>query len=283
MYKNNFVAVVKCNGEVLREKQKENVFLPFSSEYSIFLKNLENRRASVKIFIDGQNIFGEHGSYILGAHQECEIERFVGENLNSGNRFKFIKKTAEISQYRGDRIDDGLICVEFVFEKQIVHEQRIIHNTYVYPNPPYYHFPTYPFSPYCLSSTVSNKSLWDNEPMSVYNSNVSKEINMGSTFNASSIVNSNAEAYRDIEPISEEGITVKGSISNQRFTEVSIGELEEASHTFTLRLKGYVSAFKSEVKKPITTHEKLICSSCGLASGTDASFCKKCGTCLISY
>ncbi len=45
-YKENFVLVVKCKGEILRERDGI-VTLPFGSEYSILMKNLDHRRALV--------------------------------------------------------------------------------------------------------------------------------------------------------------------------------------------------------------------------------------------
>jgi hypothetical protein len=62
MYRNNFVLAIKdSNGNTLRENSSGNVFLPFDSEYKIFLKNNALTRALVA---DG--------------------------NLNSGRKFKFV-------------------------------------------------------------------------------------------------------------------------------------------------------------------------------------------------
>ena len=55
-YQDNFAAVIKCDGIILREQDK-TVKLPFDSEYSILLKNLDSRRALVRIEIDGDNAF----------------------------------------------------------------------------------------------------------------------------------------------------------------------------------------------------------------------------------
>lgn len=298
MHKSNFVAVIKCNGEVLRERDRDSVLLPFGSEYSIRLKNLEKRRASVRIFIDGRNIFGENGSYILDGRTEREIERFVGDNLNSGNRFKFIKKTSEISQYRGDRVDDGLVCVEFTFEKQCAVQEYVSHNTYIHADPPlcdrrcwkcrrHYCPVSFPWTPWY---TTSCSSLGWN---SVTNMNDAKEAVFSASaldsgpvaYNMSSNVASSGYAQTvSNSPVSSptpnEGITVKGSVSDQKFSHAFIGELESVSHTITLQLKGYWPK-KVEVKKPVTTHEKLVCPTCGLSSGTDATYCKRCGTYLI--
>jgi hypothetical protein len=38
--------------------------------------------------------------------------------MNSGNRFKFIERTAQIEDYRGIKAEDGLLRVEYAFEKE---------------------------------------------------------------------------------------------------------------------------------------------------------------------
>jgi hypothetical protein len=58
MYKDMLVAAIKVNDKVLRE-QAEEVHLPFGSEYSIFLKNLNTRDVCVKIEIDGKPAVGD--------------------------------------------------------------------------------------------------------------------------------------------------------------------------------------------------------------------------------
>jgi ribosomal protein L40E len=275
MHKNNFVVALKCNRQILREREN-GVYLPFNSEFSILLKNLETRKASVKIFIDGQNIFGNNSTYILDGGHEREIERFA-ENLSSGNRFKFIRKTSEIAEYRGDKIDDGLIRVEFTFEKQRnCIEYYTICNTYYYPSyyPPYY--PPYPKP----KRVAPSRYTWTDETVSLSSSS-----GIGSAYNINStqvrdIQASNFQSSNGVVPNVDEGITTKGSISNQKFIEACIGELEEVSHTITLQLRGFIGTME-EVEKPITTGNKLICTMCGLASNSDATYCKRCGTYLI--
>ena len=53
VYNEKLVASVKCNGKVLRE-DKDTVYLPFGSEYSILLKNMnitKKRYNSTLLFI----------------------------------------------------------------------------------------------------------------------------------------------------------------------------------------------------------------------------------------
>ena len=113
-YADKFVVEVKQNGKILRIKNGA-VYLPFGSEYSIFLKNLNSKRASVNISIDGEDVL-DNNSLVLDANSSTELEGFLRGNT-AKNRFRFINKTKEISEHRGDRADDGLLRVEFAFEK----------------------------------------------------------------------------------------------------------------------------------------------------------------------
>jgi len=114
MYKNNFVVAIKCNDKILRE-QDGKVVLPFGSEYSILMKNLNSERAVVSVYVDGEDATGCR-RIVVNSNSETELEGFK-KNSEVRNKFKFIKKTEKISKHRGDRIDDGLIRVEFTFEK----------------------------------------------------------------------------------------------------------------------------------------------------------------------
>ena len=88
MYHNKLAAAIKSNGKVLREF-KDTVYIPFASEYSILVKNLESKRAIVHIYIDGDRVTGS--GLVLKAGQEVDLERFIKNgNLSEGNRFKFI-------------------------------------------------------------------------------------------------------------------------------------------------------------------------------------------------
>ncbi len=114
MYNSGLVAVIKSNGKILRE-DKDICFLPFNSEYSLLIKNLETRTALIKISIDGQDVL-DGTSLVLLPNTQINLEGFLKGN-QATNKFKFINKTKEISDYRGDRIDDGIIRIEYWFEK----------------------------------------------------------------------------------------------------------------------------------------------------------------------
>lgn len=116
MYKENFVAVIRCNGDILRERN-DIVYLPFGSQYSILLKNMSGRKALVNVEVDGEDVLGGSG-LIMNANSSEEIKGFM-RNMHKTNRFKFINKTKEIQQYRGDRVDDGIVRVSYRFTKPV--------------------------------------------------------------------------------------------------------------------------------------------------------------------
>src|SRR5579863_1787511 len=111
-YKKSFVAAIKVNGQILRESS-DRVELPFGSEYSVLLKNLDSVRMQARITIDGTDATGW---LVIEPGRDIDVERFV-KDLNKGNRFKFIERTERIEQHRGIKVEDGLVRVEFRREK----------------------------------------------------------------------------------------------------------------------------------------------------------------------
>ena len=111
MYESKLAAAIKVNGKVLREF-KDTVHIPFGSEYTILLKNLNTTRAVVNVFIDGDDTVP--GGLVIDPGREIDLERWVKNgNLTEGNRFKFIERTAAVEQHRGVKLEDGLVRVEF--------------------------------------------------------------------------------------------------------------------------------------------------------------------------
>lgn len=270
-HRNNFVASIKAHGKILREIDNQ-VILPFQTEYSILLKNLDSRKASVTISIDGQDVlYGK--SLILNPDTSIEIERFV-DNVIQGNKFKFIKKTQEISEHRGDKIDDGLVRVAYRFERY-KQEFPLYQLPYHY-FPPYIHnypsYPIYPWVTYCNSGGSGG------------NPNIGQAVGgdikgFVSSNNTTLTVSNSGGAMNCSAPLSskvEDGITVQGSKSEQQFNYGYIGELEESSHVIVIGLKG-----SDKIDSPITVKTKFQCPTCGKSSKD--KFCGNCGTSLEIY
>jgi hypothetical protein len=110
MYSGHTVVAIKVGGAVLRE-HGDTVALPFGSEYSILIRNLNSVRMQAQVWVDGQD--ATDGRVIIGSNSALSLERFIKHgHLDAGNRFKFIERTADVEAHRGIGADDGLIRVE---------------------------------------------------------------------------------------------------------------------------------------------------------------------------
>ena len=244
MYKNNLVVTIKHNNKILREHGSE-VRLPFGSEYSIFIKNLESRKVSINVSIDGEDVL-DNKSILIEPNSSMELDGFM-DGMSAKNRFRFIKKTKQISDYRGDRIDDGLVRVEFAYEK--------ISSWFGSTRYPFYSYNTY-------------YSDWDG----AYGSARYCSSDAGFTGRIDSDVLLSANMLPEIE----DGITVKGEEIDQKFIHGCIGELED-SQVMVIHLCGE-KVNGTVVSKPITVKTRIRCKTCGVLSKSSAKFCSNCGT-----
>ncbi len=124
MYNSKLVASLKANGKILREF-KDTVYIPFGSEYSILIKNLNTVRAIVNVYIDGENAVP--GGLVVSPGQEIDLERSIKNgNMTEGNKFKFIERTGNIEQHRGVKLEDGIVRIEYQFEKVYQRQDGIV-------------------------------------------------------------------------------------------------------------------------------------------------------------
>jgi len=269
-FKKNFVVVVKHNNKVLRERNGYCT-LPFGAEYSLMLKNLESRKAVVKISVDGDDVL-DGNSLVIEANSSTELKGFM-KGTSAKNKFKFIKKTSEIAEYRGDRVDDGIIRVEFKFEKE--KKQKKEDNWYIYP--------TYTICPCCgccpcICPPRKDQSWWR------WRASRTDDVTFCSNLKSSndsvnSFVPDVSSSLFNSTPLSDEGITVKGSKTNQNFTYSYTDTLEEQSSVIVIRLRG-VRDNGAVVEKPLTVKSKSTCPTCGKKNRSRNIFCWNCGTCL---
>ena len=260
MYNNKLAVALKSAKKVLREFG-ETVYVPFGSEYSVLVKNLNSVRALVKIEIDGVDV-GDGTRFVVNANDDVELERFINNsNLKEGNRFKFIERTDNIEKHRGVGIEDGLIRIEFNFEKipDPVFDLWKYHdnNSYKKGGP-------YP-SDGVLGSGISGPGVLRNQ--AVYTASV-----QCSTNDLDCTVAGSAE-------VNDAGITVPGSISDQEFRSVSHFPTESETHVVVLQMLGQTEDNKPVVK-PVTVKAKPKCSTCGRTNKATAKFCTECGTSL---
>ena len=258
VFKNNLVAVIKHKGKILRE-DKVFVKLPFGGEYSILIKNLFSRKALVSVYIDGQDVL-KGRKLIINPNSEIELERFLEDDLNNCRKFLFIQKTEKIQEHRGDRIDDGVVRIEYQFESQIPNWNWYYPSwTYTY-HPPYY--TTYPSWGYYGGGTSSGVTYGS--------ATASSNIYSTQTFNVSNSVAPHI-------PQTDEGITVRGSESVQSFNQGYIGLVDSEKYVITLQLKGYKDSGEM-VKESITVKSKKVCSTCGTKNESVSKYCRECGT-----
>lgn len=277
MYKERFIAVIKHNGKVLRERN-DVVSLPFGSEYSLQLKNLESRKAVVNVSVDSEDVLDGH-SLIVQPNSTLELKGFM-DGMSAKNRFKFIKKTKEIADHRGDRLDDGIVRVEFRFEKKKV--TKIVEEIKVYTTYPHVHWDyrcpwcgNWPCS--CFKWTSSRTHCFFNDSDS--SGGFSCDSNTKGLSSDVQCYNMSFTTGDLGAPLDDEGITVKGSKIKQDFVYGSTRELEEEASVIILRLRGTTQK-GTVVKKPVTVRTKLTCPTCGRKSKSTKAFCGNCGTCL---
>lgn len=253
MYKNNFVVVIKSRGKILREKDS-CVMLPFGAEYSILLKNLDSKRAVASVCIDGDEVL-DNCRVIVPENSSVELKgKMKGNKVK--HRFKFIEKTNQISKYRGDRPDDGLVRVEYWFEQD---------------------FDPTPWVLPLVSYTYTDKCKWTGN-----NSNTTNGSNIlySSTNGAVSDVRCNyTNSIHTSNNITSgnDGITVQGSKTNQGFVAGTTWALEVNSNVIVIQLRGY-SKKGVQVEKAVTVKTRFRCPTCGRKSKSSAKWCSNCGT-----
>ncbi len=257
-YKEAFVAVVKCGGRILRE-DGDKVLLPFGADYELMLKNMHARRAVVSVSVDGQDVLSGR-QIVVNPNSETTLQGIMDASGHVQSMFRFIQKTKEISEHRGDRIDDGMIRIKFQFEEapqQFPWDEPLMRRIPIGGDA----------SPFGSSRgfgspmkglTVNNVTYGQNAE-----SNVTLDW-MGS------------EPERSDVPRSDEGITVAGADTHQRFQSTYVGALESESHVIILQLKG--SSGGTVVQKPVTVKTKITCPSCGRKLKATTKFCPNCGT-----
>lgn len=269
---NKVVACLKVDGKVLRE-DGNTVTLPFGSEYSVLIKNLNPVRIKVRVSVDGTDAT-EGVWLIVNPNDDLELERFIRDrNLQAGNRFKFIERTSDIEEFRGIKADDGLIRIEYQVEKRHIEVDEIIHHTkhiYDYDVP---HYPRYP-NPRWESHTLGGNRLKS-----------SRSLHPSAASGSARLMKS-AERFSGFDAVESEsvncsadlGITVPGSESNQKFSWTT-GFETGPSEVIVLQLRGAIADKKAV--KAVTVEMKPKCVTCGKVNKGADKFCSKCGTALI--
>ena len=305
MYNSKLAVAIKHNGKILRET-KDLVKLPYGSEFSVLVKNLNSKRVKFTLHIDGTDVLsGEQ--IIVRPNSDVEVKRFIRNgNMDEGNAFKFIERTKSIEDGpRGIKVDDGIVRVEFWFEQ----DQPEIKVNDIYWNKHHYRdYYTQPYwstnygsgmstqivgqynsaGPYTASTVCgasgSAGTFGDSQYMNTSCASALRgTINQVSASNATFSNTTATSASVDSHPGSlcadnEIGITVPGSKVEQKFTPVYGFKSEVNSHVIVLRLVGIVG--EVEVVAPITVEFKPQCVTCGRRNKANSKYCTDCGTAL---
>jgi hypothetical protein len=273
---NKVVAVVKVDGKVLRE-DKGVVTLPFGSEYSVFVKNLNPTRIKVKVSVDGTD--ATEGTWlVVDPNSDVDLERFIRNgNMNKGNRFKFIERTAEVEEHRGIGAEDGLIRIEYQVEivkpKPIVVEEHHHHHHHDHYDYPWYDGRPWRKPPYTLGglrSQVKSAASRSMAPRGAESDALGETLSFSETAFTSAAMDTALTG-------SDAGITVPGSESNQKFHWVA-GFETGPSEVIVLQLRGQVAG--KVATKAVTVDTKLTCITCGKSQKSTEKFCGQCGTAL---
>lgn len=258
MFSKNLVMAVKVGGKVLREFDG-TVALPFGSEYTILLKNLSTQRASVKVSIDGQDAT-DGVSLIINAGESLELKRFVKNgNLNAGNAFKFIEKTAQIEAYRGNKAEDGLLTVTYEFE-----------NVYASFNDPYKGL-VEKLGGSSWSTTTTQTSLNYDGKLIRGSSSSAQQYASNCIMKMSATASAKNSTLQNTA-----GITAPGSIVEQEFQTVYGFRGDGYKHTMTMKMIGSVKG-REPVKEAVVVKKLQRCLMCGTNTKQTAKFCHNCG------
>lgn len=266
MHSNNLVLAIKAKNKPLREFDG-TVYLPFGTEYSILLKNLDFRRVRIQILIDGQDVL-DGTKLVIDGRSDAELKRFiVNGNLQQGNSFKFIEKTEKISKHRGDRLEDGLVTIYYEFEQPI--SSMVVHPL----------IETTPIEPYrkWIPPYPLYNPTWKTTANAQY-------ISKGTRNSSSELCSAEpTNVLRNVEPTLMSstvvtGITAPGSINDQKFVTASYFSGDGLTHTMTLELRGETKDTKVAVTQPVTVKKLKRCMMCGTNVKQIAKFCHECGS-----
>jgi len=295
MFHHEMVLSVKYNGKFVSENPPGEVKLSFESEYSLFIKNKNPRKALIEeILVDGKNVL-DGKKLIVGGNSHIELEGFVDSSKNTiSNKFRFVKASKSGSGETGP--ENGTITIIFKREKE-KKEIDIVENFKVNYYPERYPiFPKYPtipstwFKTYTNCSDIITDTFIGIRPRGTYFCSSSSDKvtdSSGKTTTSYQFSDSKGINYSlvDHSALNDEGKTEKGSASDQSFTLGFIGELEQQSQSMTITIKGIVY---DKILNPVYIPEKafdeskkatagLFCTECGTECEYDDKFCRKCG------
>ncbi len=246
MYSGGFVMAVLVDGKPVSEKANGQVDIPYG-EYALRFRNKhKDRRAVVKLTIDGEDVSGG-GGYVIPASGFVDIER----HFDSPHKFLFVdldSPEAVDAGKNGANLDKqkGVIAASFYLEKkpdpvtQVIHEHHY-HPPVVWPEP-WYPRPPRPYRPYphpMFLGQIGNAVDGANSR--------SMNCSLGGTPMMAGKPEPQA-VFGSCDPVND-GCTVEGSHSNQQFHQQYI-QYEDTPTVLRIFLQGYVKPAEVAHERP---------------------------------
>jgi len=256
MYKDGFVLSLLKDGRPLKEIDGV-VRIPFDSEYKIRLRNKNWVNCKARVYIDGSPV-SQLGNFVINSQGVVDLERFLDSSLDEGAKFKFVHKDhGEVSDPDND--ENGVIRVEFFKAKQISYTITT---------------DTPPWSPWIFydGSDDSDTLQWN-----YTNDNKTSDSppgGGGTTTMADGVKVQNCSAmyYNSTPTMGEQGATIGGEKSNQKFNHV----MDFLTETYPTVLEIKLLAPKD--KHYVAPKPRSFCSQCGNKVQQKDRFCSSCGT-----
>ncbi len=262
-YDSQFIICVLHNGHPVREING-TVSVPFSSEYKIRLKNKHSYlRAKARVWVDGRKA-SNLGDFILNAGETLDLERFLDNKLDSGNKFKFVPLSDRRVNDPTDS-NNGVIKVEFYREYDYTKNITITDPK--------------PWKPVKPWPGNGNDFYWNHSGATpvTYTSGGRSSSCSPPNIETSCDVSVNYISNSFVDP--NAGATVEGGYSGQQFTYGADFQTDIFPVTLTLKVKGLSHKKTSTIEPPKKIKKKVrFCSNCARRRSRMADkFCPRCG------
>ncbi len=273
-YSNKFVFCVLVNGRPQKELANGQISLPFGVEYALRLRNKNNRRAVVEIWIDGENVSG--GGYVVNAHDYVDIKR----HHDIDRAFKFVSLDSEDAIEHGkngpnhDKVK-GTIEARFRLEKErprviyrdVHHDHHHHHHDQYHPRPRPWPYPPIWFN----NDKPDDGGVWSSgqikSDMLYGSSNSTDGAEMTCSTGGSQSISAPIKSLRsrsrrgDVETCNftapeplQDGCTVEGYSTGQSFHTVHI-DLESAETCLKLFLVGFEEDVEEDFEEVVAVLE----------------------------
>lgn len=232
MYSQGFVVSILHKGEICGTLVNGVVPIPFGAEYSIRLRNKNNRRAVAVVFVDNQNVSEE--GIVVPANSHVDIHGEVNKHV----KFKFVSSNSyeAVQSGKSGATDgsNGVVRVEWRLEK----ERKLTFSTLSR---------SASFSPATampMSFNASDDSSGGRSREEKTSGGILKNLNLG------------------------EGCTVAGSHSSQTWNEIHVDLEDGPPLVIQIVLQGYEQeaqkvSYCSQCSGDIRNKDMKYCPNCG--------------------